>query len=74
MKILTSQMKMRMIMMMVWGLGTIDRQLKVIGRNANSLASKIGIAIFSHMLFRIRSEIMIVNCHLKYRFESSLHF
>ena len=74
MKIVTSQMKMREITLMVWGLGTIDRQLKVVGRNANMLASKIGIVDFSHMLFRIRSEIMIVICHLKSRFESPLHF
>ena len=74
MKMLTTQVKMRMIILMIWGLGTIDRQLKVVGRNANTLASKIGIVDFSHMLFRIRSEIMIVICHLKSIFESPLHF
>ena len=74
MKILTSQLKMRQITLMNWGIGTIDIQLKVVGRNANMLASKIGIVDFSHMLFRIRSEIMIVICHLKSRFESPLHF
>ena len=50
MKMLTLQIKMKMITMMVWGLGTIDRQLKVVGRNANMLARQIGIVDFSHML------------------------
>ena len=74
MKMLTTQVNIEINMLMVWGIGTIDRQLKVVGRNANTLASKIGIVDFSHMLFRIRSEIMIVICHLKSRFESPLHF
>ena len=74
MKMLTTQVNIEINMLMVWGIGTIDRQLKVVGRNANTLASKIGIVNFSHMLFRIRSEIMIVICHLKSRFESPLHF
>ena len=74
MKMLTTQVNIEINMLMVWGIGTIDRQLKVVGRNVNTLASKIGIVNFSHMLFRIRSEIMIVICHLKSRFESPLHF
>ena len=74
MKMLTTQVNIEINMLMVWGIGTIDRQLKVVGRNANTLASKIGIVNFSHMLFRIRYEIMIVICHLKSRFESPLHF